>query len=55
MFTSVGPRDWNDLLDYMDTVITPEMNEALVRPFEESQIKKAAFQIGGSKSLQLNA
>ncbi|KAM2264809.1 hypothetical protein ACFXTI_040931 [Malus domestica] len=39
--TSVGKCDWGDLLNYVESIITPEMNEALPKPIEELEIKEA--------------
>lgn len=50
LFTTDGPRCWDESLACVDPIVTDEMNEALLQPVSVDEIKSAAFQLGALKS-----
>ncbi|KAB2626048.1 hypothetical protein D8674_017708 [Pyrus ussuriensis x Pyrus communis] len=50
VFSSAGDRNWGSLLDCINPSVSPEMNEALIAPVTEEEIKVAAGNMGGLKA-----
>lgn len=50
LFSSDGDRNWDDALDCVSPVVTPEMNEDLIRPVSEDEVRNAVFQLGALKA-----
>lgn len=50
LFTTDGPRCWDESLAYVDPIVTDEMNEALMQPVSVDEVKSAAFQLGALKA-----
>ncbi|KAB2609074.1 hypothetical protein D8674_012242 [Pyrus ussuriensis x Pyrus communis] len=50
VFSSAGDRNWGSLLDCINPSVSPEMNEALIAPVTEEEIKAAAGNMGGLKA-----
>uniref|UniRef100_A0A8R7JXL8 Reverse transcriptase domain-containing protein n=1 Tax=Triticum urartu TaxID=4572 RepID=A0A8R7JXL8_TRIUA len=50
LFTSSGGILTNDLLSRVPTVVTPEMNARLIRPYSGEEVKKALESIGDLKA-----
>ena len=47
LFKSDGPRVWGSLLDCINPTISLEMNQMLVEPVSDEEIKDVVMQIGG--------
>ncbi|XP_062014482.1 uncharacterized protein LOC133731021 [Rosa rugosa] len=45
-----GPRDWDDVLNLVDPIISPEMNASLLAPVSVQEIHDAVFQLGPLKA-----
>ncbi|XP_068323434.1 uncharacterized protein [Pyrus communis] len=45
-----GSRDWGDLLDCIEPLISDTMNAELIKPVSEAEIKEATYQMGGMKA-----
>lgn len=54
MFTSNGPQDWVEVLDFVDNVVTPNINEQLIRLVTLQEVKDAVFDLGATKALGPN-
>lgn len=50
IFSSGGSLNWGELLDCIRPCVTAEMNESLLQPVSEVEIKDAALKIGGLKA-----
>ncbi|XP_068340019.1 uncharacterized protein [Pyrus communis] len=50
VFSSAGSRTWGSLLDCIIPSVSDEMNEALIAPVMDDEIKDAAVQMGGLKA-----
>ncbi|KAB2632299.1 hypothetical protein D8674_028546 [Pyrus ussuriensis x Pyrus communis] len=50
VFSSAGDRNWGSLLDCINPSVSLEMNEALIAPVTEEEIKAAAVNMGGLKA-----
>ncbi|KAM1780200.1 hypothetical protein ACFX12_041494 [Malus domestica] len=50
-FTSGGARNWGSLLECISPRVTEDMNQALLKPVFEDEIKAAIFKMGGLKTL----
>ncbi|XP_070667346.1 uncharacterized protein [Malus domestica] len=51
LFTSVGCRDWGDILNCLEPLVSELMNNDLIKPVSEEEIKVAVHQMGGLKAL----
>ncbi|XP_070668433.1 uncharacterized protein [Malus domestica] len=49
-FTSGGARIWGSLLDCISPRVTEDMNQALLSPVTEDEVKSAIFKMGGLKA-----
>ncbi|CAN6715757.1 unnamed protein product [Malus baccata var. baccata] len=49
-FTSGGARNWGSLLECISPRVTEDMNQALLKPVSEDEIKTAIFKMGGLKA-----
>ncbi|XP_070664898.1 uncharacterized protein [Malus domestica] len=49
-FTSGEARNWGSLLDCISPRVSEEMNQALLKPVSEDEIKTAIFKMGGLKA-----
>ncbi|KAM2951563.1 hypothetical protein COP2_001044 [Malus domestica] len=49
-FTFGGARNWGSLLDCISPMVTEDVNQALLIPVSEDEIKAAIFQMGGLKA-----
>ncbi|KAM1532558.1 hypothetical protein ACFX10_006565 [Malus domestica] len=49
-FTFGGARNWGSLLDCISPMVTEDMNQALLKPVSEDEIKAAVFKMGGLKA-----
>lgn len=47
LFTSVGQRDWGDVLGCISPKVTMAMNEVLFGPVSVDEVKSAALEMGG--------
>lgn len=54
MFSSDGPRDFQEALAMVENVITSAENQDLLKPMSSAEIKAAAFQLGKDKALGPN-
>lgn len=50
IYTTDGPRDWDDVLNLVDPIITPEMNHSLLAPVSLQEVQDAVFQLGALKA-----
>lgn len=50
LFMSTNPCDLESLFDGFESRVTQEMNEGLVRPVLDEEIKRAAFEVKGSSA-----
>ncbi|KAB2601289.1 hypothetical protein D8674_002294 [Pyrus ussuriensis x Pyrus communis] len=50
VFSSAGDRNWGSLLDCINPSVSPDMNEALIAPVTEEEVKAAAGSMGGLKA-----
>ena len=50
LFTTSQPPNIQEVTELVDRVVTPQMNEDLLRPFTAAEVKKALFQIHSSKA-----
>jgi hypothetical protein len=50
LFTSSNPTQVDEVVQYVDKVVTPQMNEDLIRPYSKDEVKAAFFQMHTSKA-----
>ncbi|KAM1239603.1 hypothetical protein ACFX2J_045019 [Malus domestica] len=50
LFTSFGPRDWGQALDSINQIVTDDMNQSLLEPISEEEIRMDVRQMGGFKA-----
>lgn len=50
LYTTDGPRDWGDVLNLVDPIVTPEINTSLLAPVSMQEIHDAVFQLGALKA-----
>ncbi|PWA45368.1 hypothetical protein CTI12_AA518500 [Artemisia annua] len=50
IFTTMGPRDFHEVIEVLNTVVSDEMNSDLQAPVTDAEIYKAAKQLGGLKA-----
>lgn len=50
LYTSYGPQQWSEVFDFVDQIVTPEMNQSLQRPITLEEVQSAAFDLGATKS-----
>ncbi|CAN6690416.1 unnamed protein product [Malus baccata var. baccata] len=50
LYTSVGCRDWGDILNCLEPLVSELMNTDLIKPVSEEEIKVAVHQMGGLKA-----
>ncbi|KAK9988296.1 hypothetical protein SO802_028535 [Lithocarpus litseifolius] len=50
LFTSAQPRNIENVLDPVERLVTPDMNQQLLQPYTPEEIKRALFQMHPSKS-----
>ena len=54
LFTSTNPTSMESVLDLLDNLITPNMNNALLQWYMSDEVRQALFQMHPSKSLGLD-
>ena len=54
LFTSTNPTSMESVLDLLDNLITPNMNNALLQWHMSDKVRQALFQMHPSKSLGLD-
>ncbi|KAM2712281.1 hypothetical protein EV1_032304 [Malus domestica] len=50
LYTSVGSRDWGNILNCLEPMVSELMNADLIKPVSEEEIKAAVHQMGGLKA-----
>ncbi|CAN6558737.1 unnamed protein product [Malus baccata var. baccata] len=50
LYTSVGCRDWGDILNCLEPLVSELMNTDLIKPVSDEEIKVAVHQMGGLKA-----
>ena len=50
LFTSAQPSNMETVLDLVERLVTPDMNQQLLQPYTPEEIKRALFQMHPSKS-----
>nr|AFP55574.1 non-ltr retroelement reverse transcriptase [Rosa rugosa] len=50
LYQSNGPQQWEEVLDFVDTAVTAEMNKILSSPVSLLEVKKAVFDLGATKA-----
>lgn len=50
LYTTSGPQLWPEVLDFVDHIVTPEMNLSLQRPISLQEVKSAVFDLGATKA-----
>ena len=50
LYTTTNPNVIREVLDMVDRVVTPAMNQTLLQPYSPDEIKQALFQMHPSKS-----
>ena len=50
LFTSTTPTNLNLVLDSVNRVVTPDMNQTLLQPYTRDEVKRALFHMHPSKS-----
>jgi hypothetical protein len=50
LYKTQGFNDMNELLDFVQVRVTPEMNNSLDKPFEPGEVRDALFQMAPSKA-----
>ena len=51
LYTSEGTEDMANMLNTVPTKVTPDMNDQLLAPFTEKEVKEALFQMFPTKVL----
>lgn len=54
LYTSSGPQLWPEVLDFVDHIVTPEMNLSLQRPISLQEVTSAVFDLGATKAPELD-
>lgn len=49
LFLTEGDRQWGDILDCLDLIVTTKMNDMLRRPVNNNEIEDGVRQMGGLK------
>ena len=50
LFSIANPNVMGPVLDSMERVVTPDMNNTLLQPYTTNEVKRALFQMHPSKS-----
>lgn len=50
LYTSNGPQEWEEVLDFVDTLVTSEMNDKLTAEVTIQEVKEAVFDLGATKA-----
>lgn len=50
LFTTVGERNYQPILDQCTQLVTAEMNEGLTKSISQEEVREAVFQLGAIKA-----
>lgn len=50
LFISNGPQDWVEVLDFVDNLVTADINEHLIRSVTLQEVKATVFDLGATKA-----
>lgn len=50
LYSSNGPQVWEEVLDFVDTLVTDEMNDKLTVEVTLQEVKEAVFDLGATKA-----
>lgn len=50
LYTSNGPQQWEEVLDFVDCSVNSEMNDKLLSPVTLQEVKDAVFDLGATKA-----
>ncbi|CAB4316995.1 unnamed protein product [Prunus armeniaca] len=50
LLRTAGPRDWDEIIGNIPSIVTEEMNSDLLAPITEEEVKVAAVQLGAWKA-----